>query len=170
MSFAPKFATLAAVLIQSRLRRAFGGAARIVTGALVELVFSMLIVPVCAVSVTVFVLGLPFGKQVGWTHQLRDADGLPWKTAVKALWGHTAAGFGFAVWLWLVAPGALWIGAPFFVGLMLSIPMAVFTASARVGRWAGEVGLCLIPEETRRPERTEGTTLFAPFARDMALK
>ena len=170
MSFAPKFATLAAVLIQSRLRKAFGGTLRILAGAFVELIFSMLIVPVCAVSVTVFVLGLPFGKQVGWTHQLRDADGLPWRTAVKALWGHTLAGFGFAAWLWLVAPGALWVGAPFFVGLMLCIPMAVFTASPRVGRWAGGLGLCLIPEETRRPERTEGTTLFTPFARDMALK
>ena len=115
-------------------------------------------------------LGLPFGKQVGWTHQLRDADGLPWRTAVKALWGHTLAGFGFAACLWLVAPGALWIGAPFFVGLMLCIPMAVFTASPRVGRWAGGLGLCLIPEETRRPERSDGTTLFTPFARDMALK
>lgn len=170
MGFAPKFATLAAVLLQSRLREAFGGAPRVLMGALVELIFSILIVPICAVSVTVFVLGLPFGKQVGWTHQLRDSDGLPWKTAARALWLHTLVGIGFAAWLWMVAPGALWIGAPFYIGLMISIPFAVFTASPALGRWTGSIGLCLIPEETRRPERSEGTTLFEPFAREMVLK
>jgi membrane glycosyltransferase len=163
MSFAPKFATLFAVLGRRHLREQFGGLPRILAGALVELVFSMLIVPICAVSVTVFVLGLPFGRQVGWTTQLRDAEGLPWRIAFKGLWFHTLVGIGFFLWLAAVAPGALWIAAPFYVGLMSAIPMAVLTAHPGFGRWFGRLGVCAIPEELFPPDRNAGT-LFAPFA------
>jgi membrane glycosyltransferase len=163
MSFAPKFATLFAVLGSRILRERFGGLPKILAGAFVELVFSMLIVPISAVSVTVFVLGLPFGRQVGWTTQLRDAEGLAWRIAIKGLWFHTLVGIGFALWLWAVAPGALWIGAPFFIGLMASIPLAVLTAHPGFGRWFGRVGVCAIPEELHPPDRNAGT-LFAPFA------
>lgn len=163
MSFAPKFATLAAVLLDRDQRRAFGGAPRILFGAFVELIFSMLIVPISAVSVTVFVLGLPFGRQVGWTTQLRDSDGLPWRIAVKGLWFHTLVGIGFAWWLWAVAPGALWIGAPFFIGLMASIPLAVLSANPSVGRRFARHAICAIPEELFPPDPSAGT-LFAPFA------
>jgi membrane glycosyltransferase len=165
MSFAPKFATLIAVLINRTLRRAFGGVPRIIAGALVELVFSTLIVPICAVSVTVFVLGLPFGRQVGWTTQLRDSDGLPWRIAVKGLWFHTLVGAGFALWLWAVAPGALLIGAPFYIGLLASIPLAVLTAHPGLGRCLGRMGLCAIPEELNPPDPAAGT-LFAPFSEE----
>ncbi|MEN9775278.1 MAG: glucans biosynthesis glucosyltransferase MdoH [Pseudomonadota bacterium] len=163
MSFAPKFATLFAVLMDRGLRRSFGGALRILAGALVELVFSLLLVPIAAVSVTVFVLGLPFGRQVGWTTQLRDSDGLPWRIAIKGLWLHTLVGAGFAAWLWAVAPGALWIGAPFYVGLMASIPLAVLTAHPAVGRAIGRLGVCSIPEEIEPPDR-RAPGLFSPFS------
>jgi membrane glycosyltransferase len=169
MSFAPKFATLAAVLIDREQRRAFGGTLRILLGAFVELVFSMLIVPIAAVSVTVFVLGLPFGRQVGWTTQLRDSDGLPWRIAIKGLWFHTLIGAGFAYWLWAVAPGALWIGAPFFIGLMASIPLAVLTAHPAVGWRFARLSLCAIPEELFPPDPSAGS-LFAPFADKPALR
>ncbi|MEY3726319.1 MAG: glucans biosynthesis glucosyltransferase MdoH, partial [Chloroflexota bacterium] len=75
MNFAPKLATLADVLLRRRLREAFGGAPAVLLSALAETVFTMLIVPICALSVTLFVLGLPLGRQVGWTAQQRDAEG-----------------------------------------------------------------------------------------------
>ncbi len=170
MSFAPKLATLFDVLARRRLRQAFGGGPRVVASAMIELVFSMLIVPVCALSVTMFVLGLPFGRQVGWSAQQRDADGIPFGLAARRLWPHTVAGVVFAAWLWRVAPGALWIGAPFFVGLVASIPIAMLTAHPRIGRALGGVGICLTPEETRPPERAESASLFSPFPAATASK
>jgi membrane glycosyltransferase len=166
MSFAPKLATLVDVLVRPRLRAAFGGAPRIVAGALLETVFTLLIVPVCAVSVTLFVIGLPFGRQVGWAAQLRDADGIRFGVALRRLWPHTLVGLAFSVWLARVAPGALWlgIGTPFALGLVGAIPIAMFTAHPAVGRALGRIGLCRIPEEVRPPAAADAAALFRPFA------
>ena len=167
MSFAPKLATLVDVLARPRLRAAFGGAPRIVAGALLETLFTLLIVPVCAVSVTLFVIGLPFGRQVGWAAQLRDADGISFGVALRRLWPHTLIGLAFSVWLARVAPGALWlgIGMPFALGLVGAIPIAMFTAHPAVGRALGRIGLCRIPEEVRLPAAAAGSAaLFRPFA------
>lgn len=153
MSFAPKFATLADVLARADLRRRFGGAARVAAGALLEMVFSMLIAPICALSVTLFLFGLPLGRQVGWTAQHRDAGGLAFGPTVRRLWPHTLAGVGFGVWIWLVAPGALWIAAPFLLGLTGAIPLAMVSAEPRAGRLLRRLGLCLIPEETANVAR-----------------
>ncbi len=166
MSFAPKLATLVDVLARPRLRAAFGGAPRIVAGALLETLFTLLIVPICAVSVTLFVIGLPFGRQVGWAAQLRDADGIPFGVALRRLWPHTLVGLAFAGWLAQVAPGALWlgIGTPFALGLVGAIPLAMFTAHPAVGRALGRIGLCRIPEEVRPPAAAGSAALFRPFA------
>lgn len=166
MSFAPKLATLVDVLVRPRLRAAFGGAPRIVAGALLETVFTLLIVPVCAVSVTLFVIGLPFGRQVGWAAQLRDADGIRFGVALRRLWPHTLVGLAFSLWLARVAPGALWlgIGTPFALGLVGAIPIAMFTAHPAVGRALGRIGLCRIPEEVRPPAAAGAAALFRPFA------
>lgn len=166
MSFAPKLATLLDVLARPRLRAAFGGAPRIVAGTLLETLFTVLIVPVCAVSVTLFVIGLAFGRQVGWAEQLRDAEGIPFGAALRRLWPHTLVGVGFSVWLVQAAPGALWlgIGASFALGLVGAIPIAILTAHPAVGRALGRIGLCRIPEEVRPPDPASSTVLFRPFA------
>jgi membrane glycosyltransferase len=118
------------------------------------------------VSVTLFVIGLPFGRQVGWAAQLRDADGVPFGVALRRLWPHTLVGLAFSVWLARVAPGALWlgIGTPFALGLVGAIPLAMFTAHPAVGRALGRIGLCRIPEEVRPPAAAGSAALFRPFA------
>ena len=149
MNFAPKLATLADVLLRRRLREAFGGAPAIIVGAIAETVFTMLIVPVCALSVTLFVLGLPFGRQVGWTAQQRDTDGVPLGFAIRRLWPHTLAGIAFGIGLALIAPGALWLAAPVYLGLGAAILITLFSGSPSVGALARRVGLCRVPEEVR---------------------
>lgn len=150
MNFAPKLATLADVLLRRKLREAYGGTFRIVLSALAETVFTMLIVPVTALSVTIFLLGLPFGKQVGWSAQQRDSEGVPFAFALARLWPHLIAGVAFAISLYWVAPGALWIAAPFYVGLSAATLITVMSGSPRVGRWARDIGLCRLPEEAPR--------------------
>jgi membrane glycosyltransferase len=162
MAFAPKLATLSAILVNRKQRQSFGGIVRILIGALIELIFSMLIGPIVAVSVTIFVLGLPFGRQIGWTTQLRDSDGISWFVAIKALWFHTLIGLGFAFWIWTTEINAWWVAAPFFMGLLTSIPFAVLTASQSLGRWFATYAICAIPEE-QLAFTASAPSIFTPF-------
>jgi membrane glycosyltransferase len=164
MSFAPKIATLAHVLTRSPLRRAYGGTLRTVASFTIETVFAMLIAPVSAVAVTLFLAGLPFGRTIGWNAQQRDAEGVPFAMALRCLWPQTLLGVAFGVALWVVAPAAIWFGAPIVAGLAGSIPLAMLSAHPRVGRALGAAGLCRVPEETRLPHGAERAHLFTPFA------
>ena len=93
---------------------------------------------------------------------------MPFLTAARRLWPQTLLGVIFAVWLWRVAPGALWYGAPMILGLTGSIPLAMVTAHPWVGRALAAAGLCRIPEETRLHAEPERAGLFTPFAQTTA--
>lgn len=163
MTFAPKLATLGHVLLQRELRRAYGGMLRVSVSAVLENLFSMLIAPISAVSVTLFLLGLPLGREVGWTTQLRDAEGVPLRLAARHLWLHTLLGCIFAAGFWQVVPGAIWLWAPFVLGLAGAIPLAMLSASPRLGRLLADLGLCRTPEETHAHPEPAYAALFAPF-------
>lgn len=147
MSLAPKLATLADVLLRGSLRRAYGGAARIVCGAVLEFVFWALTAPVVAMAVTVFLLGLPFGRRVGWAAQQRDVQRIDWQVALRGLWPQTLLGLVLAGLVGWRVPGAVWFWSPVLVGLIGSIPFAWVTAHPVVGRWLVRWGVCRIPEE-----------------------
>ena len=164
MCLAPKLATLADVVARRSLRNAYGGTARIVIGAFLELVFSVLIAPVSAVAVTLFVLGLPFGRRVGWTSQQRDAEGVTLLGAARKLWPQTLFGIFLMAWFWRAAPNAVWYWVPLFAGLAGSIPFAMVTAHPLIGRALAAAGICRIPEEARSPAWPAPAHLFAPGA------
>ncbi len=164
MTFAPKFATLTDVLARRRLRQAYGGVTRILISTFLEIVFSMLIAPVSALAVTLFMLGLPFGRQIGWTSQQRDAESVPFRLAARVLWPQTLLGFVFAVWMWRVAPGAIWFWAPMVFGLAAAIPLAMVSAYPAIGRAFAVAGICRIPEEAGLPALPETAALFAACA------
>jgi membrane glycosyltransferase len=168
MGFAPKLATLGDVLLRRDLRRDYGGALRVLASAAMEIVFSMLMAPISAVSVSLFMLGLPFGREIGWTAQQRDAAGVPLPAAARRLWIHTLLGAGAGWAFWQMFPATVWLWAPFVAGLAGSIPLAMVSASPRLGAWLAESGLCRIPEETRLPDQPENTVLFNPFDRVVA--
>jgi membrane glycosyltransferase len=163
MSFAPKFATLGDVLLRRDLRRDYGGIRRILISAVLEVVFSMLMAPISAVSVSLFMLGLPFGREMGWMAQQRDAAGVSLTMAARRLWLHTLLGIALGFAFWQVFPNTIWLWAPFVAGLVASIPLAVVSADARLGRLLAASGLCRIPEEARLPEHPENTLLFRPL-------
>jgi membrane glycosyltransferase len=164
MSLAPKLATLADVMARGPLRRAYGGTAWIVAGVFLEFVFSVLIAPISAVAVTLFMLGLPFGRRVGWTSQQRDAGGVTLPMAIRKLWPQTLFGILLMAWFWKAAPGVIWYWVPIFAGLTGSIPVAMVTAHPLVGRVLATCGICRIPEESGLPAWPAPVSLFGPYA------
>ncbi|MEJ8810523.1 glucans biosynthesis glucosyltransferase MdoH [Variovorax ureilyticus] len=147
MSVAPKLATLVDVLLRGPLRRAYGGAPRIACGFALDFGFWVLTAPVVAVATTGFLLGLPFGRRVGWVAQQREVRRIDWQVALRSLWPQTALGLVLAGAVLARMPGALWFWSPILVALIGSIPFAWLSAHPAVGRWLVRWGLCRIPEE-----------------------
>ena len=136
----------------------YGGPFKFLASSLTEMGFSIMLSPVAAVRLGIFMLSLPFGRSVIWSGQQRDVHRLTWMTALKGLWPQTLLGMAiFAVLSWK-APGVLYWAAPLLSGLLLSVPFAVLTASPRVGKFMARIGLCGIPEERIVPRDLRGFT------------
>ncbi|MDQ0512974.1 glucans biosynthesis glucosyltransferase MdoH [Ancylobacter amanitiformis] len=147
MSLAPKIAGLIDVLLRPGERRRYGGGGRLLGGALVEFVFSVLLGPVVALRVAIFMVGLAFGRTVTWDAQARDAVRLSWRTALAGLWPQLVFGAAIAGILTAAVPAALVWALPVLVGLVSAVPFAVLTSEPALGRWLMRRGLCATPEE-----------------------
>src|SRR5690606_16160358 len=127
MVFAPKIATLVDILCRADLRRRFGGAARLVAGTAIEMVFSALLAPIMAVAVSIFIAGLPFGRAIGWGAQMRDGEDIPLRLGMAKLWSQTlfgVAGIAFAATRSLEL---VWPLLPIVAGPALALPFAIIT-------------------------------------------
>ena len=152
MSFAPKLAGVAQTLLSPQLRRAYGGAPRIVVSTAVELFFSLLISPVMAVMQSLFIAGMVlFGRTVVWGAQRRSLREVRLAEAFRGLWAPTLLGLALTATAWVVVPAALpWL-LPVVTGLVLAAPVAWVTASPALGHWLADRGVCAIPEEADPP-------------------
>ncbi|MCQ0989398.1 glucans biosynthesis glucosyltransferase MdoH [Jiella marina] len=152
MSVSPKIAGVIDVLLTSGGMRSYGGAPRFMLSAFVELVVSMLMAPIVAVYVTVFLAGLPCGRTVVWNGQNRDRLGLAWNAAARAMIPQAFLAAGLTAALLFGAGGlALLLAMPFLAGLLLAIPFTVVTASPSFGRLVARLGLFAVPEESAMP-------------------
>jgi membrane glycosyltransferase len=161
MWFAPKIATVIDVLSRPTLRRAFGGGVRFVASVLTETVFFLLLSPIMWLSHTLFIAWLLAGRSVGWTVQVRDDHQVPWSLAVKQLWPHTLLGAACIGLLALTVPAAIPYALFVAGGPLLSIPLAVLSASPAVGRALVRIGLGRLPEETAPPPELRALALPA---------
>jgi membrane glycosyltransferase len=112
----PKLAGYAEALLR-------GGALR---GAGKELLLGLLLDPVAALDRTATVLRL--GRGTGWGAQARAGRGLGWGAALRRFGAHGLAGLGMAGLFALGGPFALAAALPALAGLLLAVPLAVWTA------------------------------------------
>jgi len=147
--FAPRFLGL----LDSALTapRRYGGVARICAGGVADLVLTLLFLPIAMVTTTLFAIGLGFGRTLRWDTQRRDSYRLPWSVAARCLWPQTGVGLLLLAALGIGAPSAIAWFLPFLTGLLLSIPLAVATASPALNRLARRWQLCALPEELDPP-------------------
>ncbi|MGF1621274.1 MAG: glucans biosynthesis glucosyltransferase MdoH [Rhodomicrobiaceae bacterium] len=151
LSISPKLMGMLDVLCTRGGVARYGGLLRFLASSFTEIVFSMMLAPVAAVRLSIFMISLLFGRSVVWNGQQRDVHGLTWATAFNGLWPQTLFGFAILALFSWKAPAVLFWAAPLLAGLILAVPFAVFTASPAVGRVCARIGLCSIPEELNTP-------------------
>ena len=149
--FLPKILAVTGALLVPRIRRSFGGAVPLVAGSLFETLLSMLLAPCVMAAHTFMVLSIILGRAVGWGSQNREADGTGWREAAAVHAVPTLLGVAWAVLAWRISPVfAAWM-SPILLGLILCIPISVWTSRARHGRALARRGILSTPEELDPP-------------------
>lgn len=152
MYLSPKLAGFADILLTPGGVARYGGKARFLVSAAIELVFAFLQGAVSSFRTTLFMIGLVFGRaRIGWNGQARDAHALSFATAFAGLWPHLLFGAYLFVTLGMMAPAVLVWSLPLTAGYVLAIPFAMLTAAPGFGAWLARRGLCGIPEDFDLP-------------------
>jgi membrane glycosyltransferase len=155
----PKALALIDLAFDGDRRRAFGGLTRATTSVILETVFSTLHAPLLMLWHTQFVITNLAGGSVGWGPQKRAVGGTAWTSAIRRHWIHTTIGLIWGVFMWRLDQTLFWWFTPVLAGLVLSIPLSVFTSRRSLGARARKMDLFLTPEETA--PRLELVTLRA---------
>ena len=152
VSLVPKLMGLLDIALTPGGCARYGGRLRFALGGVTETLFSILLAPVVALCVTLFLGGLVLGRSVIWSGQRRESYRLSWVDAARGLWPQALFGFGLLLAIGFgAAPTALAWAAPIIAGLVLAMPFAVLTADPGVGRRAAGARLCAIPDELAPP-------------------
>ncbi|HRK24484.1 MAG TPA: glucans biosynthesis glucosyltransferase MdoH [Beijerinckiaceae bacterium] len=152
MSLMPKLCGLADILMTRGGTARYGGTAKFLMSAVIEIVFSFLQGAVSTLRTTIFMVGLLFGASVVWGGQARDAHGISWSTAFAGLWPQLLFGtIVLGLMAWASPLLALW-SLPLTAGYLLAMPFAVWTADPDIGAATARAGLAMIPEEVETPD------------------
>jgi membrane glycosyltransferase len=145
--YSPKLLGYAEVLLFPARRAAYGGAGRFALGAVLEVLFTLLMDAIAQPHKTFAIIRLALGRRPAWLPQNRVDRGVGWAEAARMFRMHTL--LGIAVFAGFVAGGwaaVLW-ALPFAAGLPLAIPLCVATASPRLSAWLRARGVAAVPEE-----------------------
>jgi membrane glycosyltransferase len=115
---------------------------------MITIVFTVLVVPIMWASHTLFLLRLLCGRTLDWGVQARHDHEVPWSLAFRRFWPETLVGLAPVLLLAITAPAAVPYALLIASGPLLSIPLAVVTASPALGRLLITLGLDRLPEET----------------------
>ena len=151
INFAPKLAGFVDIAITPGAMTRHGGAWRFGAGAFVETICFQIIGAANMLNISLLLANLPFGRAIDWGVQARDAHGVSWRAAARALWPQLAFGVAVLGSAALTSPRlALW-SLPVTSGYFVAIPFAVASASPKLGEFFCKWRLCATPEERRLP-------------------
>ena len=151
MYLSPKIAGFIDILASSKESARYGGRLNFILGAMIELSFSFLLGAVATFRITIFMVGLAFGKTVSWNGQARDAHGIPFEVALQGLWPQLAFGSVVMLLAWIGSPTLFWWSLLMTLGYVVAIPFGVLLADPGFGRRMAQSRLCGIPEEFQTP-------------------
>lgn len=147
----PKVLALLDLATDPERRRRFGGLRRAGASVLAETVCSTLFAPLQMLWHSWFVVANLAGLTIDWGPQARTAAGVSWSRATAALWPHTLIGLVWGFVVWRYDRTAFWWFLPLVLGMVLAIPICVFTSRKGAGLAARRAGLFLTPEELAPP-------------------
>lgn len=145
--FLPKIMALLLTAFKGGLD-AFGGFFRAGLSVAGEVVVSTFLAPVRMIYHSFFVVTTLLGIKVAWNAQNRGDSGTSWWDALRFHWCGTLLGLFWSLAMYVVNPGFfLWL-FPVMVGLIMSVPLSVWTSRVSWGGLARRLGLFLTPPET----------------------
>jgi len=146
--FGPKVLSLLHLFARPKEVASYGGPIRLLAGAIVETLFSILTAPVLVWFHTKFVVRNIAGQTVTWNTQTRDGGSGPrWSEIIREYWPLPIAGIGLSVVTWWIGPAYLaWI-SPLLIGLIVAVPVAWISARTDLFR-----SLFKTPEELHPPQ------------------
>jgi membrane glycosyltransferase len=148
---APKFLGLILALIDGPVRRACGGAVRLVLSSLIEILLSALIAPIAMLIQSGSVFQILLGRDTGWNPQRRDDGSIPWSDIVRRHRWHMALGLVTGIAAFAIATSLfLWM-SPTILGLVLAIPISWASGQLSLGLALKRLGLLMTPEERDPP-------------------
>jgi membrane glycosyltransferase len=159
---APKLAGYIDVALTKDGVKSYGGATRLITGAVIEAVFSFISSSVTTLRTTIFIIGLAFGKCVIWNGQSRDAHAVSVSEAARHFWPQTLFGLVIFTAAFILAPALILPSLPLTLGYLIAAPFAIVTASKAMGRFLQRNRVCAIPEEFDMPP--EIAAIYPPKA------
>lgn len=149
---APKVLGLILALLDAPVRRACGGAGRLILSSLVEILLSALVAPVAMVIQSGSVIGILLGRDTGWNPQRRDDGSIPLRDIVRRHRWHTVLGLVAGIAAFAIATSLfLWM-SPTILGLVLAIPISWASGQLTLGLALKRRMLLATPEEASPPE------------------
>jgi membrane glycosyltransferase len=145
--FAPKLSGYAQALAQPRVAARYGGRVAFAKGAAAEILFMQLFEPLSILNKALFLATLPFGRRTGWAPQNRADRGIAWGDAARMLWPHTLIGLALTAAFASLSVASLLLALPFTLGMILAIPLCVWSADPRVSAWLRDRRIAATPEE-----------------------
>lgn len=162
---APKLFGLLLTLFDSKLRRAGGGAIRLVISAVIEVLFSAFFAPIMMLIQSGSVFQILLGRDTGWNPQRRDDGSIPLKDIVRRHRMHTLLGLVTGISAFLIATSLFAWMSPTIVGLVLAIPLSWASGQLAIGLWLKRRKLLFTPEESEPPAVAQrANALQAEFA------
>lgn len=152
MLFMPKLLGLLLLFSRRREIKAYGGYLRVTLGVILESAFSMLTAPILMLYQSKFVVSILLRQSIGWPAQNRDDHRLSLKEAIAAHAGQSLIGLIAGVASYLYIPSFFWWFTPVLLGLVLAIPVSMFSSSTWLGLLTRRMGLFLTPAESNPPE------------------
>jgi membrane glycosyltransferase len=162
---APKGFGLLLTLFNGKLRRAGGGAVRLVISALIEVLFSAVFAPIMMLIQSGSVFQILLGRDTGWNPQRRDDGSIPLKDIVRRHRTHSALGLIAGISAFMIATSLFAWMSPTILGLLLAIPLSWASGQLALGLWLKRHKLLLTPEEGDPPAiALRANALQAEFA------
>jgi membrane glycosyltransferase len=142
----PKLMGCLLVLRRPGERRAFGGAGAVLKGMALEIAMSIALAPILMVANTQAVRRTLVGHDVGWRPQRREAGGLAWRDACRAMAWQMFTGAAFVVAL-AFRPDLAVCFAPIVLPLLLAPILASLTARGALGEAVARAGFLTTPDD-----------------------